>query len=212
MNKQTAEEIVDKLAGLHPGAGTELKFENNFELLVAVILSAQCTDKRVNAVTAELFKVAKTPEQFVAMPAEELERRIFSCGFYKNKAKNIKAMSEDLIKNHGGQVPADFDALLALPGVGRKTANVVYAVGFGGAGMAVDTHVFRVANRLGLVSAKTPEETEKQLCALLPKAEWSAAHHYILFHGRYICKSQHPLCEKCNLEDYCVYRQSKNNR
>lgn len=203
MDKKTANIIVGKLREEHPDADTELRFKNNFELLVAVILSAQCTDKRVNAVTEKLFTLADTPEAFAKMPAEELERHIYSCGFYRNKARNIKNMVVSLIENHGGKVPDTFEQLLELPGVGRKTANVVYAVGFGGAGIAVDTHVFRVSNRLGLAEAKTPEETERQLRALIDQKDWASAHHYILFHGRYTCKSQRPLCGECNVKEYC---------
>jgi endonuclease-3 len=205
MDQKTASTIIELLRKEHPTAASELHFKNNFELLVAVILSAQCTDKRVNTVTEKLFLKVYTPEQFVAISSEELEKYIYSCGFYRNKAKNIKAMAKVLTEKHNGEVPSSFAELLKLPGVGRKTANVVYSVGFGGDGLPVDTHVFRVSNRLGLAVAKKPEETERQLCGLLDKKLWLQAHHYLLFHGRYTCKSQKPLCDSCTVRGYCSY-------
>lgn len=195
--------IFELLEERHGGAHCELEFDTPFELLVAVVLSAQCTDKRVNAVTRELFKVASTPEAFVEMPTEELERHIYSCGFYRNKAKAIKELSLSILEMGG--MPETRDGLMQLRGVGRKTANVVYAVAYGGNAIAVDTHVFRVANRLGLVDAKTPEQTEEGLMAAFDEDKWSRLHHLLIFQGRYVCHSQRPACEECNLREYCKY-------
>lgn len=202
--------IYSLLEEMHPDAHCELNYKTDFELLIAVILSAQCTDKRVNTVTEQLFQVCDTPEGFAAMPHEELERRIFSCGFYRNKAKNIIAASKALLEKFGGIVPCDFDGLNSLPGVGRKTANVVMSVAFGKDAIAVDTHVFRVANRTGLVSAKTPESTEMQLTELFPPEYRSRLHHLLIFHGRYVCHSRKPECERCLLRDKCYYYRDNN--
>ncbi len=196
-------EIYRLLDSMHGGAECELNFGSPFELLVAVVLSAQCTDKRVNAVTAELFKVANTPQQFVDMPAEELERRIFSCGFYRNKARAIKELSASIIELGG--MPDTREELMQLRGVGRKTANVVYAVAYGGNAIAVDTHVFRVANRIGLVDAKTPEQTEEQLMLNFDENLWSHLHHLLIFQGRYVCHSRNPECGVCALKEYCKH-------
>ena len=187
----------------HPDAKCELDYSTPFELLVAVVLSAQCTDKRVNRVTAELFKVASTPRQFADMSLDELERRIFSCGFYHNKAVAIKKLSEEILQNGG--MPNTFEGLEKLSGVGRKTANVVCSEAYGLPAIAVDTHVFRVANRLGLVNEKTPEATEKSLMNAFDRDKWSHLHHLLIFQGRYVCKSQRPECDKCNLRAYCNY-------
>ena len=188
---------------MHPDAQCELNFGTPFQLLVAVILSAQCTDKRVNAVTAELFRKAPTPEDFVAMPVEELEKEIFSCGFYHSKAKAVKEMSASVVEMGG--VPETREELMKLRGVGRKTANVVTAVAFDANAIAVDTHVFRVSNRIGLADARTPEETEKQLMARFDEELWNRLHHLLIFHGRYTCKAQKPDCEGCELKKYCKY-------
>lgn len=196
-------EIFDALERMHPDAKCELNYGTPFQLLVAVILSAQCTDKRVNAVTAELFAKAATAEDFVAMPTEDLEREIFSCGFYHSKAKAVKEMSASVVE-HGG-VPDTREGLMQLRGVGRKTANVVLSEAFGGNAIAVDTHVFRVANRLGLVDAKTPEETERQLMERFDEGLWSRLHHLLIFQGRYTCKAQKPDCGGCELKKWCKY-------
>ncbi len=196
-------EIFDLLAQKHGDAHCELNYDTPFELLVAVVLSAQCTDKRVNAVTEELFKVADTPEAFVAMPLDELEKRIYSCGFYRNKAKAIKELSASILEL--GEMPSTREGLMRLRGVGRKTANVVYAVAFGGNAIAVDTHVFRVANRLGLVNAATPELTEQGLMEAFDEDMWSRLHHLLIFQGRYVCHSRQPDCAQCNLTKYCAY-------
>ncbi|MCM1533633.1 MAG: endonuclease III [Corallococcus sp.] len=202
--------ILKQLSQDFPNAKSELVFDSPFQLLVAVILSAQCTDKRVNSVTPSLFQAASTPQQMAALPLEEIERLIHSCGFYHNKAIFLKEMSQDLLDRFGGEVPCDLTSLQSLKGVGRKTANVVYAVAFGGQAIAVDTHVFRVSNRLGIVNAKNVLETEKQLMKAIPPEEWADSHHYILLHGRYVCKSQNPNCVACSVKEFCKYR--KENR
>ena len=183
------EKIFELLDKMHGNADCELHFGTPFQLLIAVILSAQCTDKRVNMITPELFRHASTPEEFVAMPTEELEKLIFSCGFYR--------------------MPTDREGLMKLRGVGRKTANVVYAVAYGGNAIAVDTHVFRVSNRLGIADAKTPEETERQLTEGFDEKLWSRLHHLLIFHGRYVCHSQKPNCAECLLKEECKYYQNQ---
>lgn len=195
--------IYNLLDLMHHEADCELNFGSPFELLVAVVLSAQCTDKRVNKVTDELFKIASTPEQFVAMPIEELEKHIFSCGFYHNKARAIKELSASILELGG--VPDTREGLMQLRGVGRKTANVVYAVAYGGNAIAVDTHVFRVANRIGLADAKTPEQTEQQLMEAFDEELWSHLHHLLIFHGRYVCHSQKPDCAICTVKEQCKF-------
>ncbi len=199
------EEILDILEKLYPDAAPALRFRSPYELLVAVILSAQCTDERVNKVTAELFAAYDTPEKMVTLLPEQLERYIYSCGFYHNKAAHILSASRDILEKYGGQVPSTLEELRMLAGVGRKTANVVYAVAFGGDAIAVDTHVFRVANRLGLARGKTPEQVERGLCTVIPKARWSRAHHLLIFHGRRVCHSQRPDCGHCALAPLCDY-------
>lgn len=189
--------------------GCELNYGSIFELLVAVILSAQCTDKRVNSVTKELFKKYNKPEDFVNLSTEELEKLIFSCGFYKNKAKNIKKMSKDLIEKYNGEVPSTIEELMALSGVGRKTANVVLSEGFKKNAFAVDTHVFRVSHRLSLSKAKTADKTEFDLKQVFDENLWSEIHFYMVLFGRYICKSQRPKCEECKLKQYCQYYKEK---
>ncbi len=197
------DEMLDLLLQEYPDAGTMLVFSSRFELLVAVILSAQSTDAQVNRVSAELFKRYKTPESLAALSLSELEDIIQGVGLHKSKAKNIKAMAEKLIKEYNGQVPADFNELLKLPGVGRKTANVVLAVGFNQPGLGVDTHVHRVANRLGLVNTKNADKTEKELKALIPQELWSKSHHLFIWHGRRVCKARRPRCRECVLEELC---------
>lgn len=204
MNKRNTE-IIARLAEMFPNAKPELVFSNNLELLIAVILSAQCTDKRVNAVTAQLFKECKSAKDYVALGEVELGKRIYSCGFYAAKAKHIVETCRILLEQYNGEVPSDPEQLRALPGVGRKTANVVYSVGFGGDAIAVDTHVFRVSNRLGLTDADNVLETEKQLMRALDKKIWSKAHHYLIFLGRYICHSRSPQCGECGLRELCKY-------
>ena len=199
--------VIEILENTYPDADTELEFNSTYELLIAVMLSAQCTDKRVNIVTRELFKEYNTPKKMITLSQEELEKRIFSCGFYKNKAKNILAASKALLENFNGEIPNDIEVLQTLPGVGRKTANVVASVGFGIPAIAVDTHVFRVANRIGLTRAKDELHTELQLQKAIPKEKWLKAHHLIIWHGRRCCDSRKPKCEECSVKNYCKYYQ-----
>ena len=198
-------EILNELAALYPDAQPALQFKSPYELLVAVILSAQCTDERVNKVTAVLFEKYDTPEKMVTLTQEELEKYIFSCGFYHNKAAHILSASHDILEKFGGTVPSTLDELKTLAGVGQKTANVVYAVAFGGDAIAVDTHVFRVSNRLGIAEGNTPAKVEEGLCAAIPKELWSKAHHYLIYHGRRVCHSQKPDCANCTLKEYCKF-------
>lgn len=198
-------EILAELERLYPDARPALHYKTPYELLVAVILSAQCTDERVNKVTEQLFKEHNTPESMLELTQEQLEKYIFSCGLYKTKAAHILSASRDIVEKFGGEVPGEHKLLKSLAGVGQKTANVVYAVAFGGDAIAVDTHVFRVSNRLGLAHSDTPEKTEKDLQAAIPKSDWSKAHHWLIFHGRRVCHSQKPDCANCTLSKYCKY-------
>ena len=200
----TSEDILKELEKLYPDAKPGLHFRSPYELLVAVVLSAQCTDERVNKVTKVLFEHYDTPEKMLALSQEELEKYIFSCGFYRNKAKHILSASRDILEKFGGQVPETLEELQTLAGVGRKTANVVYAVAFGGDAIAVDTHVFRVSNRLGLASGNTPQKVEEGLQKAIPKELWSIAHHYLIWHGRRVCHSQKPDCAGCTLKEFCA--------
>ncbi|MBR2969006.1 MAG: endonuclease III [Clostridia bacterium] len=209
MNKKKAAQIVQKLASEYPDARPALEFENNFQLLIAVMLSAQCTDERVNKVTRVLFKEYDTPDKFLTLTADELGKKIFSCGLYRSKAEHILSTCKDLVEKYGGEVPCTIEELRTLAGVGRKTANVVYSVGCGGDAIAVDTHVFRVSNRIGLAKAKNVLATEKQLMEIIEKPLWSASHHYLIFHGRRVCKAQRPACETCVLRDLCEYIDKK---
>ena len=185
------------------GAIPELKFNSAFELLVAVILSAQCTDKRVNQVTKILFPTANTPEKILQLGQIELEKIIKPCGFFKTKAKHIVETSKILLENFVGEVPKNFDELVKLPGVGRKTANVVTSVAFKNPAIAVDTHVFRISNRLKLAEGKTPLEVELGLQKIIPREKWSDAHHWLIWHGREICKARNPKCSDCPLKKIC---------
>lgn len=196
--------ILELLQFHYPDAKCELNHSTPFELLVATILSAQSTDVRVNMVTERLFAKYNTPEDFAALSNETLEEEIKEIGLYRNKAKHIIQMSRQLIDEYDGEVPQEREALEKLPGVGRKTANVVISTAFGVPAIAVDTHVFRVANRLGLVyRAKTPLETERQLMKNIPKSLWSPAHHWLIHHGRRVCHARNPQCEHCPLLAYC---------
>lgn len=206
---QTNDEILAELARLYPDARPALQYNTPYELLIAVILSAQCTDERVNKVTAELFKKHSSPAAMLELSQEELEKYIFSCGFYRNKAAHILSSSRDIVEKFGGEVPQDFDGLKSLAGVGQKTANVVWSVAFGGDAIAVDTHVFRVANRLGLADANTPFKVEEQLKKAIPQSDWSKAHHWLIYHGRRVCHSQRPDCGNCTLKDKCKFYGEK---
>jgi endonuclease-3 len=187
--------------------GCALNFNSPFELLVATMLSAQTTDITVNKATAVLFKKYNTPEEFAALETEELEPFVRTCGFYKTKAQNIIKTSRKLITDFGGKVPDNLEDLTGLPGVGRKTANVVLSNAFGVDAIAVDTHVFRVSNRIGLAKADNVEDTEMQLMKNIPKAYWSRAHHWLIWHGRKICIARRPKCEVCPVSSFCNYYQ-----
>jgi len=202
MDKKTAKIIIDKLSGVFTDRPA-LKFSSPYELLVAVILSAQCTDERVNKVTEKLFKEYNTPEKMITLSQEELERYIFSCGLYHSKAKNILKTSLDIIEKFNGNVPNTLEELRSLAGVGRKTANVVYSVAFGGNAIAVDTHVFRVSNRIGLVNEKDVLKTEKSLMKIIDEKDWSRSHHYLIYLGRSFCKAGKPDCENCPIKAEC---------
>lgn len=205
MDENANEKILSELQKLYPDARPALEYKSPYELLVAVILSAQCTDERVNKVTEVLFREHNTPQTMLALSQEELEKYIYSCGFYHNKAAHILSASRDIVEKFGGEVPSAHEDLKKLAGVGQKTANVVYAVAFGGDAIAVDTHVFRVSNRLGLAHANTPEKTELQLKEVIPKSDWSKAHHWLIYHGRRVCHSQRPDCVNCTLKDMCEF-------
>ena len=196
-------EVLRILSETYPDAKPELDFSNPFELLIATILSAQCTDKQVNKCTPALFRDHPNAASMAEMTPDELSVYIKPCGFFNTKAKNIIAACKELAEKYGGEVPADRDALEALPGVGRKTANVVLSNAFGVPAIAVDTHVFRVSNRLGLAEAKTVQQTEIQLMQHIPMDSWSIAHHYLIFHGRRICSAKKPNCECCTLRELC---------
>ena len=197
--------ILDALEKTYPDAHSGLRYENAFELLVAATLSAQTTDKQVNRITEGLFSRFPAPEDFAAVEPEELEPYIMSCGVYRNKAKNIVGASRMLVERFGSKVPGDRDALMRLPGVGRKTANVVLSNAFGEDAIAVDTHVFRVANRLGLADAKDVLGTELDLMKAIPKEKWSRAHHWLIWHGRTVCRARNPKCGECPLQRLCRY-------
>jgi endonuclease III len=201
-------EILERLGHMYPDAKCALEHENAFELLIATILSAQCTDVRVNIVTRRMFPTHNRPEHFAGATPEAIGEMIRDCGLWQSKAKNIRETSRILLEQHGGEVPANMDDLIKLPGVGRKTANVVLSNAFGVPAIAVDTHVFRVANRLGMAQADTVEETERQLMARIPREQWSQAHHWLIHHGRQICSARKPLCSECSLLDLCKQGQS----
>ena len=209
ITKKKALQITEALTKEYPDATPALKFTTPYELLIAVILSAQCTDERVNKVTEVLFKRANTPSEMSKMSQAELEKYIFSCGLYRSKAEHIISASRDIVEKFSGEVPQSLDDLRSLAGVGRKTANVVYSVAFGGDAIAVDTHVFRVSARLGFAEGKTPLDTEKRLMEALPKQKWSHMHHAIIFHGRRVCTARNPKCESCVVSSLCKYNNSK---
>lgn len=207
--KKEMKEAIDILLSLYPDSRSELDFTNHLELLVATILSAQCTDVRVNLVTPALFSVARTARDYAEMDPKELEGLIKTCGLYKSKAKNIQLTARILDEEYGGEVPATREELMQLPGVGRKTANVVLANAFGIPTFAVDTHVFRVSNRIGFADAKTPDETEQQLMRHLPEESWIGGHHALILHGRRVCKARAPLCETCPASSLCLFVKGK---
>lgn len=200
---QNYKEISTILAVTYPNPTTELEHESPFQLLIATILSAQCTDKRVNIITSKLFSDCPTVWDIDLLSLEEVQDYIRTAGLWQTKAKNIKQTCRLLIENFAGAVPSTREELMTLPGVGRKTANVVLANAFNIPAFAVDTHVQRVSNRLGLVDSKTPEQTEQQLMIVFPEELWNHAHHWLILHGRRICKARNPLCDQCPVAPYC---------
>lgn len=203
--KTRVQKVLAVLSDLYPNPRTALNFNTPFQLLVATILSAQTTDRQVNRVTEKLFMKYAAPEDFARLTPEELENEIKSCGLYKNKAQNIIQTARILADKYGSEVPDSFDELVGLPGVGRKTANVVLANAFNRDTIAVDTHVFRVANRLGLSASPTPEKTEEDLQRNIPAGFRKQAHHWLISHGRRVCRARRPNCPQCQLKDYCRY-------
>jgi endonuclease-3 len=198
-------EMFARLQAANPKPASELEYFNPFTLLVAVVLSAQATDAGVNKATRGLFAIADTPDKMIALGEDRVREAIKTIGLFRNKAKNVIALSHKLAEEHGGQVPQDRAALEALPGVGRKTANVVLNVAFGQPTIAVDTHIFRVANRIGLSAGKTPLAVEQDLERVVPKDFLLHAHHWLILHGRYICKARKPECPRCPIADLCLY-------
>jgi endonuclease-3 len=204
--KKEAEEFFARLKARLPDPKTELEYDNPYTLLVAVALSAQATDKSVNKATQPLFRIADTPQQMVALGEKKLTAYIKTIGLYRTKARNVIALSRMLIEKHGGKVPRDRDALEELPGVGRKTANVVLNVAFGEATIAVDTHIFRVGNRTGLAPGRNPLEVELALLKIVPEKYRLHAHHWLILHGRYTCIARKPLCPDCVVRDLCRFK------
>jgi len=207
MNAAKRTEIFARLRAANPAPTTELQYASTFQLLVAVILSAQATDKSVNFATRKLFADAPTPQAMLALGEAGLTEYINRIGLYRNKAKNVIATCAQLIEQHGGEVPHDREALEALPGVGRKTANVVLNTAFGEPTIAVDTHIFRVANRIGLAKGKTPLAVELKLLKAVPDEYKQDAHHWLILHGRYVCKARKPECWRCAITDLCEYKE-----
>ncbi len=207
MNNTKRYEIMKRLAAIRPNPKSELEYSNPFELLVAVVLSAQATDKSVNLATRKLYPVANTPEAIVRLGVEGLTPYIKTIGLYRNKAKHVVALSQKLLDEFGGIVPDDRQSLESLPGVGRKTANVVLNVAFGHSTIAVDTHIFRVSNRTGFAPGKTPEEVEKKLLKFVPTEFKKDSHHWLLLHGRYCCKATKPECAACPILDLCEFKK-----
>jgi endonuclease-3 len=209
MSPAKREALFERLAAAIPEPKSELEFTTPYELLVAVVLSAQATDKSVNEATRKLFPVANTPDRIAALGAEGLEKYIRTIGLYRGKARNVVALSQLLLEHHGGQVPRTREALEALPGVGRKTANVVLNAAFDELTIAVDTHVFRVANRTGLAPGKDPLEVETKLMKVTPKKHLRHAHHYLILHGRYTCVARKPFCASCPIYAQCEFPEKK---
>lgn len=210
LEKDKIKEVLDTLEEAYPEAECALHHQNVFQLIVAVALSAQTTDKSVNLVTPALFERFPDADALAAADVEEVSEYIKRIGMYKTKAKNIVGMAQKLVSDYGGQVPEDYDALVSLPGVGRKTANVVLSVGFGHQRIAVDTHVFRVANRIGLVHEKDVLKTELSLMERIPEERWSGTHHSLIFHGRQCCDARKPKCDDCPINTLCEYIKGEN--
>ena len=207
MDTKVATEIFKVFTKINPKPTTELKYKNNFELLISVILSAQATDVSVNKATKHLFKIANNPKSILQLGLTGLKQEIRTIGLYNNKAKNIIKTCEYLISKHKGRVPKDREALEQLPGVGRKTANVILNTAFSKPTIAVDTHVFRVANRTGLAKGETPIKVEHELLSVIPKKYLINAHHHLILHGRYVCLARKPLCYKCNITNHCAFKE-----
>lgn len=204
MNKKQAIEIFKLLKKQYPDAKCSLDFNTPFEMMIAVMLSAQCTDERVNKVTAEFFPKYNTPKAFADMPLEDIENLIHSCGFYKNKAKNLKLASQKILTEFNGEVPQTMEELMSIPGVGRKSANVIMLEAFNNPqGIAVDTHAKRISNRIGFSNAKEPQKIEQDLLKLFPKKYYYDANHILIWHGRNTCKAQNPNCENCCIKHLC---------
>ncbi len=212
MNKIDKDRALAELGTLYAGTKPALKFASPYELLVAVVLSAQCTDERVNKVTAVLFEKYNTPQKMLTLTQKQLEEYIFSCGFYRMKAEHILSASRDILEKFHGEVPETIEELTTLAGVGKKTANVVYSVAFGGDAIAVDTHVFRVSNRLGLATGNAPIKVEEGLQKVIPQKDWSDAHHWLIWHGRKVCHSRKPDCENCTLNGFCDYAKTEKKK
>ena len=210
LTEDKVKEVLDILEKTYPDAECALHHKNVFQLIVAVALSAQTTDKSVNQVTPALFEKNPDAESLAAADVSEVSEYIKRIGMYKTKAKNIVGMARKLVSDYGGQVPEDYDALVSLPGVGRKTANVVLSVGFGQQRIAVDTHVFRVANRIGLVHEKDVLKTELSLMDRIPEERWSRTHHSLIFHGRQCCDARKPKCDDCPINTFCEYINGEN--
>ncbi|MDC0188803.1 endonuclease III [Gammaproteobacteria bacterium] len=207
MDTKVATEIFKVFTKINPEPTTELKYKNNFELLISVILSAQATDVSVNKATKHLFKIANNPKSILQLGLTGLKQEIRTIGLYNNKAKNIIKTCEYLISKHKGRVPKDREALEQLPGVGRKTANVILNTAFSKPTIAVDTHVFRVANRTGLAKGETPIKVEHGLLSVIPKKYLINAHHHLILHGRYVCLARKPLCYKCHIANHCAFKE-----
>jgi endonuclease-3 len=209
MNKKTIKEVLKILSETYTGVKCGLDFSSHYELLISTILSAQCTDVRVNVVAKELYKQYNTPQSMITLSSQQLGEKIKSCGFYNNKSKNILGATKLILEKHKGVVPSTMEELIKLPGVGRKTANVVLSNAFGIPAIAVDTHVFRVSKRICVATGKNVEVVEQQLMKNIPKKMWSDAHHYIIWHGRGICKARKPNCEVCPIAPYCEFLNGK---
>lgn len=212
MKKDVAIEIIEILKEYYPDATCSLDFKTPFELAIAVMLSAQCTDERVNKTTPSLFEKYSTPQDICNLGLEELEEIIHPCGFYKNKAKNIKAMAKKILEEHSGEVPKSMEELIKLPGIGRKSANVIMLEAFENPqGIAIDTHAKRIANRLGFSKNKEPEKIEQDILKIIPKEYYKDVNHLLVWHGRKTCDSRKPKCEKCPIKKYCKHVQSLKN-
>ena len=205
LSKKEKEEVIEILENHYMDAKAELNFSNPLELLVATILSAQCTDVRVNIVTENLFDKLKTPEDYIDLGQKKLQEEIRSCGLSNTKSKNIIESCKIIISDFSGKVPNTMENIMKLPGVGRKTANVVLSNAYGVPGIAVDTHVFRVSNRIGIVNGKDVLETEMELMKIIPKDRWTKMHHVLIFHGRRCCTARNPKCDTCLIKDKCVF-------